>query len=56
MTVHELSPIEAAFIVEALTIALGDAPEMLTAWDRAALNQIAARLSATQHIDMGTAT
>ncbi len=55
MTAPELTPIEAAFIVEAITIALGDTPEMLTAWDRAALHQIAARLSAAHHTDTGTA-
>lgn len=45
MQTYELTPIEADFIVEAITIALGSSPEMLTAWDRAVLNQIAARIS-----------
>ena len=45
MKIHELTPIEADFIVEAINIALGSEPERLTAWDRAALNQIAERIS-----------
>lgn len=45
MTTYELTPIEANFIVEAINIALGSEPERLTAWDRAALNQIAERMS-----------
>ena len=45
MTIYELTLIEADFIVGAINIALGNEPEMLTAWDRAALNQIAERIS-----------
>jgi hypothetical protein len=36
---------EAEFIVEAIKIALSSEPGRLTAWDRAALNQIAARIA-----------
>ena len=48
MQIYERTPIEADFIVEAINIALGNNPEMLTAWDRAALNQIAARISGAE--------
>jgi hypothetical protein len=45
MPIYDLTPIEAEFIVEAIKIALGSEPERLTAWDRAVLNQIAARIA-----------